>query len=63
MQTDPVCRMQIEPARAAAQAEHEGTIYYFCSEGCHKSFVANPGKYASAIAPAAGHGTGHKHQG
>lgn len=63
MQTDPVCRMQIEPARAAAQAEHKGTTYYFCSEGCRNKFVADPGKYAGAGAPVARHGAGHQHHG
>lgn len=61
MQIDPVCRMRVEPERAAARAEHKGTIYYFCSRGCHKAFVADPGKYAGAGAPATGHGTGHNH--
>jgi len=62
MQTDPVCRMQVEPERAAAQAEHKGTTYYFCSQGCHKVFIADPEKYAGAGAPA-GHGPGHQHHG
>lgn len=61
MQTDPVCRMQVEPERAAARAEYQGTTYYFCSKGCHKTFTANPEKYVGAAAPAAGHGAGHHH--
>ena len=63
MQTDPVCRMQVEPERAAARAEYQGTTYYFCSKGCQKTFVANPEKYASAGAPAAAHSAGHPHRG
>ena len=63
MHTDPVCRMQVEPERAAARAEHKGTTYYFCSQGCHKKFVPNPGKYASAGVPPAGDGSGHHHHG
>lgn len=63
MQNDPVCHMPIEPAQAAAQAEHKGKTYYFCSEGCRKTFAANPEKYASAVAPAAGPGAGHQHHG
>jgi Cu+-exporting ATPase len=63
MQTDPVCRMQVEPERAAARAEHRGTTYYFCSQGCHKAFIADPEKYAGEGAPAAGHGAGHQHHG
>ena len=44
--TDPVCGMQVDPAKAAAQAEHQGKTYYFCSESCRKQFGADPGKYA-----------------
>lgn len=63
MQTDPVCRMQIEPKHESPRAEHKGTAYYFCSEGCRNKFVADPEKYASAGAPAAGHGAAHQHHG
>jgi P-type Cu+ transporter len=44
---DPVCRMEIEPATAAASEEHDGTTYYFCSESCQQRFVADPGKFAA----------------
>lgn len=54
MATDPVCRMNVEPAKAAAKAEYAGQTYYFCSESCHKVFTANPQKYAGG-APHAGH--------
>jgi Cu+-exporting ATPase len=40
---DPVCGMEIDPATAAASEEYEGTTYYFCSQGCHDSFIAEPG--------------------
>ena len=43
---DPVCGMRIDPDDAAATAEHEGKIYYFCSEMCHDAFVADPTAYA-----------------
>lgn len=52
MTVDPVCKMKVEPDKAAAKAEHAGQIYYFCSESCHKSFVADPAKYTSSAAPA-----------
>lgn len=45
--TDPVCGMTVDPATAAATAEHEGQAYYFCSTGCQKSFVADPGKFVA----------------
>ena len=60
MQIDPVCRMRVEPDRVAARVDYKGTTYYFCSHGCHKVFFADPEKYASADAPAAGHGAGHQ---
>ncbi len=42
---DPVCGMSVDPATAAATAEHEGTTYYFCAKGCQKAFVADPGQF------------------
>ena len=63
MQTDPVCRMQVEPDRAAARAEYQGTSYYFCSQGCDKTFTANPEKYVRAGTPAVGHEAGHQRHG
>jgi len=29
MAIDPVCRMEVDPARAAASHEHHGMTYYF----------------------------------
>jgi YHS domain-containing protein len=52
MMIDPVCKMKVEPDKAAAKAEHAGQVYYFCSDICHKSFVAEPDKYTSGAAPA-----------
>jgi len=45
--TDPVCGMQVDPARAAASAEYAGTRYHFCSPACHESFLADPDAYAA----------------
>ena len=45
---DPVCGMGVDPATAAANVEHEGTTYYFCSTNCATTFTAEPDKYASA---------------
>jgi YHS domain-containing protein/uncharacterized membrane protein YraQ (UPF0718 family) len=39
---DPVCGMTVDPATAAARAEHEGRDYYFCNPGCRDRFVADP---------------------
>ena len=52
MATDPVCKMEVEPAKAAAKADYDGQVYYFCSDTCHKAFVAEPKKYTSGASPA-----------
>ena len=44
---DLVCGMEIDPATAAATEEYEGQTYYFCSQSCHDSFMAEPQKYAA----------------
>ncbi len=48
---DPVCGMDVEEtaARGAGKTtEHGGATYFFCSEGCKKTFDAEPAKYAGA---------------
>ena len=42
---DPVCGMSVDPATAAASAEHEGVTYVFCAKGCLKAFLADPAQY------------------
>jgi Cu+-exporting ATPase len=42
---DPVCGMTVDPATAAARADHAGRTYYFCSQGCRDKFVADPARY------------------
>jgi Cu+-exporting ATPase len=55
---DPVCGMTVDPARAAATVEHDGTSYAFCSKGCAAKFQADPKKYLDGarepMAPAPG---------
>jgi Cu+-exporting ATPase len=46
--TDPVCGMEIDPAKAAGRSEHGGRTYYFCSPGCKASFDEAPEEYAAA---------------
>jgi len=46
MVQDPVCGMSIDPAKAAAEMEHGGKTYYFCSHDCHGRFAKNPKAYA-----------------
>ena len=59
MTTDPVCKMTVDPQKAAARVERQGVTYYFCSEHCHKQFTARPEMYV-AKNPGGGHG-GHAH--
>ena len=47
MAIDPVCKMQVEEAKAAATSEYRGKTYYFCAAGCKRSFEQNPEKYLS----------------
>jgi len=42
---DPVCGMTVDPHTAKHRADHAGHPYYFCSQGCHTKFVADPLKY------------------
>jgi adenylate cyclase len=44
---DPVCRMAIDPSRAAARRVHGGVDYLFCSDRCALAFDDDPGEYVS----------------
>jgi YHS domain-containing protein len=46
--TDPVCGMEVDPAHARHLAEHDGTIYAFCSIGCRTRFVREPAVFLAA---------------
>ena len=37
--------MTVDPAEAAATFEHEGTMYFFCSQGRETRFRTDPQKY------------------
>ena len=43
---DPVCGMQVDPAKAAGKSDYDGKTYYFCSKMCKAKFDANPSQYA-----------------
>jgi Cu+-exporting ATPase len=45
MAVDPVCRMTVEPAKAAAQSTYKGQTYYFCAVGCKQRFDQEPERY------------------
>ena len=40
--TDPVCGMQVDPAKTAHKREHDGTVYHFCREKCAERFEEAP---------------------
>src|SRR5260370_21637992 len=51
-QKDPVCGMDVDPANARYQTQHNGKEYFFCSASCLVKFQANPGMIlASAPKP------------
>jgi Cu+-exporting ATPase len=39
--------MSVDPATAAAHADHDGVTYHFCSQHCHDTFTAQPATYAA----------------
>lgn len=42
---DPVCGMDVDPAKTAHHAEHAGATWHFCSAGCRTKFMADPDAY------------------
>ena len=52
---DPVCGMQVDPAKAAGTSHDQGQTYYFCSRSCLGKFEAAPERYLNPK-PAAPHG-------
>lgn len=46
-QIDPVCKMTVDPARAAASLELRGRTWYFCWIGCRDKFAADPDRWLS----------------
>jgi YHS domain-containing protein len=45
MAIDPVCGMEVDPARASRTAVHAGVTYSFCAPGCKRLFEADPARY------------------
>jgi len=42
---DPVCRMQIDPGMGSIQYRYNDQEYHFCSTGCLRLFISNPGAF------------------
>ncbi|MBT9148665.1 MAG: YHS domain-containing protein [Dehalococcoidia bacterium] len=45
MAKDLVCGMDVNEKTAPAKIEYMGKSYYFCGNGCKKTFDKNPKKY------------------
>jgi len=45
---DPVCGIELDDDLAVT-AEYDGSVYYFCCDGCKKIFLKNPKKYKGNI--------------
>ena len=44
---DPVCRMAVDPDRAAGRLIHEGTAYFFCTLACAGEFAREPERFVA----------------
>jgi adenylate cyclase len=44
---DPVCRMVVDPERAAGRLIHDGEAYFFCSLSCAGTFAQQPERYSA----------------
>jgi adenylate cyclase len=44
---DPVCRMTVDPNRAAGRLMHNGDAYFFCSLACAGAFAQQPDRYSA----------------
>ncbi len=47
---DPVCGMEVEVAAARYHVDWEGQRFYFCCAHCQQAFLAEPARYAPAVA-------------
>jgi YHS domain-containing protein len=44
--TDPVCHMEVDPAKTKETATYKNKTYHFCSSYCKNQFEKDPGKYS-----------------
>jgi YHS domain-containing protein len=47
MAVDPVCGMEVDPRKAAAQSRYQERMYYFCCPGCKARFDEDPARYVA----------------
>lgn len=45
---DPVCRMAVDPERAAERLMYAGAAYFFCTLACAGQFAQAPERYVGA---------------
>ena len=57
MARDPVCGMNVDAAKAAAQVQHGGESYFFCCKSCAQKFSENPAQYLNPPAARAPNST------
>ncbi len=48
MAIDPVCKMQVDEKTSKITSTYKGKTYYFCAQGCKRSFDKEPEKYLTA---------------
>lgn len=58
---DPVCGMNVDPAKTPHHTRMGDNDYYFCSAGCLGKFQANPRQYTEPV-KAGGVCCGHRHE-
>ena len=44
---DPVCGRPVDPNRTAQGYVHDDHVYYFCSNGCLRRFIADPAAFVA----------------
>ncbi|MDG6924927.1 MAG: YHS domain-containing protein [Nitrososphaerota archaeon] len=45
MMKDPVCGMMVDEKKTKLKSEHEGKMFYFCSESCKTAFDKDPHRH------------------
>jgi YHS domain-containing protein len=48
---DPVCHMKVTRSSAVPSFDFGDDTYYFCAEGCRKTFMADPTRYLGSDTP------------
>ncbi|MHA2214173.1 MAG: HAD-IC family P-type ATPase, partial [Candidatus Thorarchaeota archaeon] len=45
---DPICKMEVDIAKADLYSDYKGKRYYFCAQYCKDTFESNPSEYEEA---------------